>query len=57
MYHMKMDKRGQYYFVLKAANHRVIGKSESYTTAGAMEKGIKSVIRSARSAVVDDLTE
>ena len=38
---MKMDKRGQYYFILKAANHQVIGKSKSYTTATNMEKGIK----------------
>ena len=56
MYDMKMDKRGRYYFLLKAANNRIIGKSESYTTAAKMEKGIQAVIRSARSAVVRDLS-
>ena len=38
MYDMKMDRRGQYYFLLKAANHKVIGKSESYTRAGDGER-------------------
>ena len=56
MYDMKMDNRRQYYFLLKAANNRVIGKSESYTTAAKMEKGIQSVMKSARSDVVRDLS-
>ena len=52
MYDMKMDKRGQYYFLLKAPNHQVIGKSESYTKAAMMEKGIMSVMKNAESAAM-----
>lgn len=56
MYNMKMDRRGQYYFLLTAPNHKVIGKSESYTTAASMEKGIKAVMKNAKSAKLHDLT-
>ena len=56
MYDMKMDKRGQYYFLLKAANNKVIGKSESYTSAASMEKGIMAVMKNAASAAVHDQT-
>ena len=56
-YDMKMDKRGQYYFLLKAPNNKIIGKSESYTKATSMEKGIKSVMKSSASAAVHDLTQ
>ena len=52
---MKMDKRGQYYFLLKAGNNQIIGKSESYTRAAAMEKGIQAVMKSAAAAAVHDL--
>ena len=44
-YDMKLDKRKQYYFVLKSANHKVIGRSESYTRAANMEKGIQAVMK------------
>ena len=57
MYDMKMDKRGQYYVLLKGANHKVIGKSEAYTTAAKMAKGIESVKKNAESAAVKDLTQ
>ena len=53
---MRIDKRRQYYFLLKAANHRVIGKSESYKTAASMEKGIMAVMKCAASAAVHDRT-
>jgi uncharacterized protein YegP (UPF0339 family) len=55
MYDMKMDKRRQYYFVLKAANHQVIGMSESYKKIVSMERGIESVMKNARSAAIRDL--
>ena len=55
-YDMKLDKRGQFYFLLKAPNNRVIGKSESFTRAAAMEKGIEVVMKHAASAPVRDLT-
>ncbi len=57
MYGMKMDKRRQYYFLLKAANRQVIGKSESYTSAASMEKGIMAVMKCAASAAVHDRTK
>ena len=50
------DKRGEPYFVLKAGNHQIIGTSEMYESAAAMEKGIKSVIKNA-TANVHDLTK
>ena len=34
---------GQPYFVLKAANHEMIGQSEMYASTSAMENGIRSV--------------
>jgi hypothetical protein len=41
---------GQDYFVLKAANHEVIGQSEMYRSAAALENGILAVIRVAGDA-------
>lgn len=56
-YERKVAKNKQHYFVLKAVNGRQIGKSEQYTTAAAMEKGIASVKRSAPGAKVDDQSQ
>lgn len=42
-YERKEAKNGQPYFVLKAANHQVIGVSEMYSSKSAMENGIESV--------------
>ncbi|GGP23655.1 YegP family protein [Silvimonas iriomotensis] len=42
-YERKESKDGHPYFVLKAANHQVIGKSEMYNSKAAMENGIESV--------------
>lgn len=43
----RFDRRravdGSHYFILKAANSRIIGTSEMYTTKAAMENGIASV--------------
>ena len=39
----KSAKNGKPFFVLKATNGQVIGKSEMYETAKAMEAGIASV--------------
>ena len=52
----KMSLKGEAYFVLKAANKQIIGKSEMYTVASGMEKGIASAIRNSADAVVKDLT-
>ena len=44
------------YFVLKAANHQVIGQSEMYESDRAMENGIKSVQKNGGSMKVEDLS-
>ena len=50
------SKDGQHYFVLKAANGEVIGKSEMYTSTGGMENGIQSVMKNGPAAEISDLT-
>jgi uncharacterized protein len=52
----KTGKNGAPYFLLRAANHEVIGRSEMYSTPRAMENGITSVRRNALGAEVRDLT-
>lgn len=42
-YSRRKSRDGQFYFVLKAANHRIIGTSEMYKTEQAREKGIDAV--------------
>ena len=44
------------YFVLKAKNGEVIGKSEMYSSKQAMENGISSVKTNGPGATVDDMT-
>lgn len=46
----------QPYFVLVAGNAQVIGKSQMYSSASAMEDGIKSVVANAPTAAVVDTT-
>jgi uncharacterized protein YegP (UPF0339 family) len=48
---------GQPYSKLKAANGQVIGRSEMYSSAAAMENGIASVKTNAPDASLKDLTE
>jgi hypothetical protein len=52
----KASAGGKHYFVLKAANHQVIGTSEQYPTEEARDNGIKSVIANAKLASVEDKT-
>ncbi len=47
-------KDGSPYFNLKAANGQVIGKSEMYSSASAMENGISSVKKNAPEAGVEE---
>lgn len=47
---------GKHYFVLKAANHKVIGTSETYSGEDARDAGIKAVMASAKLAAVEDRT-
>jgi len=52
----KTSARNEPYFVLKAANQEVIGKSEMYSRAAARENGIASVKKNVVEASVVDLT-
>ena len=52
----RIDKRKEHYFVLKAANHRIIGCSEMYSGTTAMEKGIRSVMKNGATTKVNDTT-
>jgi uncharacterized protein YegP (UPF0339 family) len=53
----KVAKSDQPYFVLKAANGQVIGQSQMYDSAAAMENGIESVKANGPSTEVKDLGE
>lgn len=50
------SSKGDFYFVLKAANHHVIGQSEMYSSKSAMERGIASVKKIGPTATVEDQT-
>jgi hypothetical protein len=52
----KTSAAGKHYFVLKAANHQVIGTSEQYGSEDACDNGIKSVMATAKLAATDDQT-
>ena len=54
-YEKLASKKGEPYFVLKAGNHQVIGKSEMYSSESARDSGIASVKKSAPGAAVEDL--
>lgn len=49
----KVAKNGKPFFVLKAVNKQVIGKSEMYETEKARDNGIASVIKNAPAATVE----
>src|ERR1700712_1245982 len=49
------SKKGEPYFVLKAANGQVIGNSEMYSSVSAMEHGIVSVKKNASEGALRDL--
>jgi hypothetical protein len=55
-YERRTASNGDPYFVLKAANHQVIGKSEMYSSQAAMENGIESVKRNAPEDTLEDQT-
>jgi uncharacterized protein YegP (UPF0339 family) len=50
----KTAKDGSAYFVLKASNGEIVGKSEMYKTKASMENGIASVGKNAPDAPVTD---
>lgn len=47
------SRAGQPYFVLTAANGQVIGQSQMYSSATAMERGVRSVKSNCRTEVVE----
>ncbi len=53
-YDRRVNKAGKDYFVLKAANHQIIGVSEAYNSKASMENGIKSVTKNGPTTNVDD---
>jgi len=53
-YERKTAKNGQPMFNLKAANHEIIGTSETYSSEEAREHGIASVKANAPGAPTDD---
>ncbi len=53
-YDRRTSSAGQPYFVLKAANHEIIGRSEMYSSNSAMEKGIASVKKNGPSSTTKD---
>ncbi len=55
-YERRTSAKQEPYFVLKAANNEVIGRSEMYSSASGMENGIESVKRNAPDAATNDLT-
>ncbi len=55
-YERKTAANGQFMFNLKAANHQIIGTSETYTSVSGRDNGIASVKTNAPTATVDDQT-
>ncbi|KKK73220.1 hypothetical protein LCGC14_2896020, partial [marine sediment metagenome] len=53
-YEKKETTAGKYMFNLKAANHQIIGTSQSYTSASGRDNGIESVKKNAPDAVVTE---
>ncbi len=54
-YERKVSSGNDHYFVLKAKNHEIIGRSQIYSSRQSMENGIDSVKRNAPAASVEDL--
>lgn len=52
----KVAKNDEPYFVLKAANGEILGRSELYSSNSSMENGIRSVMKNAPEAKITDLT-
>ena len=56
-YERRTAKDSSPYFVLKAANGEIIGRSEMYSSAGACEKGIASVKANGSTTTVKELKD
>jgi hypothetical protein len=51
-----MTKSDQPYFVLKAANHQEIGRSQYYSSQAAAQKGVESVMNNASTEDIREIT-
>ena len=56
-FEVKEQSNGKPYFVLKAGNHEVIGKSQAYESEASCKNGIESVMNNAPDAAIDDQCE
>lgn len=56
-YEHKVSPSGKFFFVLKAANHEVIGRSEMYESEESRNNGIESVKTNGPTAAVADLAQ
>lgn len=54
-YEKKETTSGKFMFNLKAANHQVIGSSQTYKSASGRDNGIESVKKNAAAAAVVDV--
>lgn len=55
-YEKKDSTSGKPFFVLKAANHQIIGQSELYESAAARDNGIASVKANGPTTTIKDLS-
>lgn len=55
-FEIKESTSGKPYFVIKAANHQVIGQSQMYDSTSGCENGVNSVMSNAPGASIDDQT-
>ncbi|GGJ97244.1 YegP family protein [Luteimonas terricola] len=55
-YEKKEASNGKPYFLLKAANHQVIGNSQMYSSEDARDKGIASVQSNGPATTIKDTT-
>jgi uncharacterized protein YegP (UPF0339 family) len=56
-YEFKNGSSAKFYFLLKARNHEVIGKSQMYESTRSRDRGIASVKTTAPGAKIEDLTK
>jgi uncharacterized protein YegP (UPF0339 family) len=55
LFERKESSADKNFFVMKAKNHQVIGKSQFYASASSMENGIESVMKNGPTTEIDDL--
>ena len=53
----RVAKNDKPYFVLKAANHQEIGRSQYYSSQDAAKKGVESVMNNSSTETIKEVTE